>query len=107
MTKLKTIWKYGLIFAAHKNILLYSNVPRGKILYLGKIDDMDREIAENVAEIHHKYENYFDETLMILYKTYGKYRGGTECPVKSIASLRTEKEIESGMDYILIYKIIE
>ena len=55
-------------------------------VYFGKADEMPRDMAEKIAELHIDTYEYFESNMVPLYKGYGKLRGGTEDPVWAIQS---------------------
>lgn len=88
-----TIWRYMLEF--YPNATLFGEDLSwedregiGSAIYHGPASDLPRDIAEKVAEIHPRYESYYRDAMMPLYKYQGKQVGsGTEDPVLSIASM--------------------
>lgn len=104
ISKQKTIWKYGILFAdKDSDFDDMGNTPMG-IMYQGKLSKLPSLVAEQVAEIHPNYSKYNEYAMATLYKTYS-FKTGTESPTLAIKTLR--KKSEEKMDYVLIWKIIE
>jgi hypothetical protein len=54
--------------------------------YSGAVNDIPIDVAAEIAEYHPKTVEYWEAALCPLYKTYGKYRGGSECPIYAIST---------------------
>jgi hypothetical protein len=110
ITPIKTIWKYGIVFATTKEeIEKYARETDAKTIWCGEVLMTPLSIAETVAEIHPNFEKYYDKAMMILYKTYNTIKGGTEDARIALISLKTEKEIhgKEQLPYIFIWKIVD
>lgn len=82
-TKKFTIGKYLLRF--------YDSVGEAKANsmfseYGGLKTEIPEILADKVAEYHPNILEYQENALAPLYKTYGKYRGGSECPIFAIGT---------------------
>jgi hypothetical protein len=105
ISKIKTIWKYGIVFGEYKGDVDNFRVD-GDILYKGRLEKMKDQIAQEVVEIHPNFEEYYAAAMMPLYKTYGKNKKGTESAIWAIETLKRGWENRVVMPYILIWKII-
>src|SRR5579859_7774787 len=97
-----TIWKYGIKFFDNERDMHYYSLECDKIVYKGEVDKISTSIAEEVAEIHPMFSEYFEAAMMSLYKCYGKlakagkpkdqFVGGTEDAMLAIKSLVSGEE---------------
>jgi hypothetical protein len=105
ITKTKTIWKYGIVFGDSKDAFDRFDFSYSSILYEGLVKRIPIKLAEKVAEIHPKFNEYYQMAMMPLYKTYS-HKKGSENPVVAIETLKTKKEKAMNLPYILIWDII-
>jgi len=105
----KTIWKYGIIFADSQYELNQYEHECNNVIYSGPFSKLKDDVAQQIVEIHPNFEKYYGFAGMPLYKTYGGLYGkkGTESPKISLKSLKTKKEHSIGMPYILIWQIMK
>ena len=108
-SKLKTIGHYGVIFGESEYDIEQTNRQiSGKPFYMGTLEDFPREKAHEIAELHPNCIKYNEAAMAVLYKGYDKnLRKGTEDPVWAIESLKTPKESEIDMPYIIIWNIFD
>jgi len=106
VSKIKTIWKYGIVFGETQDDIDTFEREIEKVIWKGKITKIPDSIAKTVVEIHPNFEKYYAAAMMPLYKTYGKYKKGTENPKFAIKTLKTSKENQMELPYILIWKIL-
>lgn len=90
--KLYTIWRYALLFADKESDFEdeYPNSDVG-FLYIGHVDEIPYEIAEKIAEYHPNCYEYFESSMVSLYKGYRHLKGGTENAKMAIVSLSDKK----------------
>lgn len=106
ISKVKTIGHYGIIFAETWHELEHVSWDiDGKPYYMGELDRMTYKKASKIAEIHPDFQKYYEMAMMPLFKTYS-FKGGTESPKKAIETLKTKKESEIDMPYVIIWKIM-
>lgn len=111
--KIHTIWQFGIAFFENKWDM--DNFHCHDIVYQGIVDEMPRDVASGIAEIHPGFQEYFEMAMMPLYKlyrdSYGKaYRidnkdKGTESPVQAIKSKRGPKELDH--DFVIVWRVVE
>lgn len=107
ISKQKTIWKFGILFGDSEYSFDQVGVEQKSIVYQGELETLPKEIAQEVAEIHPDFEKYNESAMATLYKTYdkGRGRGGSEDPMFAIETLKSGKENEIDLPYILIWRI--
>ena len=109
--KIHTIHHNGLAFFANRDHA-YSqgngfDFPYGPtIVYDGLINDMPRELAHKIAEVHDGFSKYYEYAMAVLYKTY-TFKSGTEDPVLAISTKRSKKERDGDYQYVVIWNIFE
>lgn len=103
-----TIWKYGIAFGKDMDECRSKSGCEIECdyMYMGLIDNIPEDVACEVAELHPNCIGYNADALMALYKLYNN-NGGTESPKLAISSKRTRKEINTDMNYIVIWNLIE
>lgn len=108
-SKLKTIWKYGIIFSDNQRELDSYSYECDNILHNGLLSRVKEKTLQEIVEIHPNFAKYYAMAMMPLYKTYGGIygRGGTENPRISLKSLLTKQENNEDMKYVLIWKIMK
>lgn len=107
--KIHTIHHFGLAFFEHEDHALdrfteFEYPQESSIVFEGFIEDIPREVAQKVAEVHPNYQNYYEMAMMPLYKTYS-FRSGTENPVLAIETRRFKKERDEDLRYVIIWDI--
>lgn len=111
MKRFKTIWHYGICFFDNEDDLYYFrniNVEYNTdIHYMGKISDMNYDMAKHICPIHEKCLDYYESAMTVLFKGQGKFSKGTEDPVLGLRSYMTKKEVEKNFEYILIWKLVK
>lgn len=105
MFKFKTIHHYGIAFFWSEYALNSASMEVDNIFFQGEISKLSREKARLIAEIHPNCIKYYEQAMMPLFKGYGRFSSGTENPVLAIESLKTKKESEIDLPYILIWRI--
>ncbi len=83
-TTTRTIGKYLLVFSTHEGYTDVNSIHYNT--YSGAVVGIPHDIASEIAEYHPKTQEYSEKTLSPLYQTYGKYRGGSECPIFAIST---------------------
>ncbi len=107
MLRFKTIGHYAIAFGESRydieEMASQIDVP---IFYQGEIEKLSRAKATKIAELHHNCLEYWEMAMMPLFKGYrGNYKSGTENPVDAIESLKTPKQSEIDMPYIIIWNL--
>lgn len=72
------------------------------ILYRGRRDRLPHKVAEQVGTVHARYQKYYQECLMVLWKILGtRHQGGSENPVLAI-----NMDIPAQYKFIVVWRAI-
>lgn len=75
--------------------------------FMGELSEMKYEEAVKYAPLHPNVEEYYKKTMMPLFQGKGIFSKGTENPVLALESLKSKKESEIDMPYMLIWKVLK